>query len=174
MHKKGISQDNEWQVADLGDIRQIIGAPDAAGLRFGIVVSRFNESLTRELVETAAQCLREHGAADADITVVWVPGGFEVPAVIQKLAEKREFAALIGLGVVIQGETQHAEVINFEVARAFSEISRKFSVPVIHEVVSAYNLEQAEARCTGGRNSRGWYAARAAIEMARVYEQLKD
>lgn len=165
-------REDEVRLPRLPGVKQISGDLNARGLTFGIVASRFNEDLTQALVRTAVTCLRERGASPKDILVVWVPGAYEVPAAVHRLARRRRFSALIALGAVIQGETPHAEMINLQVTHSLAQISREFGVPVIHEVVAARNRAQAEARCRGGRGSRGWYAARAAIEMARLYRRL--
>ncbi len=172
MHEKGITQDGAIPTPDLGAVKQTVGSLDGEGLTFGIVVSRFNESLTQALCTTAVDCLKEHGVAESAIEVFWVPGAFEVPSVVQKIAKARKHSAIIALGVVVKGETPHAELINTEVARGLGQIAREFDIPVIHEVVGTNNMEQAVARCTSGPESRGWYAALAAIEMARVWESM--
>ena len=172
--KKGIS--NTLAASDhpaLDDVRQIVGGFDAGGRSFGIVVSRFNPELTDALLVATVTCLKEHGAAPDQITVVRVPGAFELPTVLERMAAEKKYDALIALGAVIQGETPHAGHINAEVNRALCEMARQYSVPVIDGVVMTHTLEQAEARCTTGEKSRGWYAARAAIEMAHVMTQLK-
>lgn len=172
-HKKEIQSVEESNAAADLSVRQFRGLLESDGFRYAIVVSRFNESLTSELLSNAVSCLREHGALDEEIEVVWVPGAYEIPSVVQQLAAKGRFDAVIALGVVIQGETQHAECINHSIAHALLDISRETSTPVIHEVVSAYSIAQAEARCCCGRKSRGWYAAEAAIEMVHVFRAVK-
>lgn len=159
--------------ARLGAVRQWAGDRSAAGLKFGLVVSRFNERLTRQLVESAVQALREHGAAEADIEVGWVPGAYEIPFALAQWAAKGGRDAFIALGCVIQGETPHAGLINTEVAHALAELARRHGVPVIDTVVSALTEAQAEARCRPGREGRGWYAAEAAIEMARLQAVMR-
>lgn len=172
MRSRGMPRGEEITLLQLGSVRQIAGRLIAKGLSFGIVASRFNEELTHALVEAAVACLREHGADDRSILIVWVPGAYEVPAVIHRLARRKEFSALIALGAVIEGETPHADMINRQITHSLAAISREFDVPVIHEVVAVRNEKQAIARCKGGRGSRGWYAGRAAIEMANLYRQM--
>ncbi len=169
---KGISLQAPDKLPSLGGVRQIAGAHAAAGLKFGIVVSRFNQLMTTELAKHAIACLKKHGADEQAITVIWVPGAYEIPAVLQRLASRREFAALLALGVVIQGETRHAELIDQQLTHSLADISRTFNIPVIYEVISAFSLEQAAARCGGGEKSRGWYAALAAMEMVSVFQQM--
>lgn len=169
---KGLSDSAESSRLTASELKQVAGSHDARGLRFGIVVSRFNEALTKRLAETAVSCLKEHGAKEGDLTVVWVPGAFEIPLALQRLAERRWYAALIALGAVVQGETPHASLINTAVAGALLDIARGSGLPVIDCVVSANTPAQAEARCRPGREGRGWYAACAAIEMATLMGAL--
>lgn len=148
------------------------GDLDAARFEFGIVVSRFNEELTGQLLKSAVDCLCEHGMDSKDIAIVWVPGAYEVPQAIPNLLSVVQVDAVIALGCVIQGETPHADLINNSVARALMSIACDHGIPVINEVVGTYNLEQAKARCSYGKESRGWYAAAAAIEMAAAIERM--
>lgn len=165
MSEKGI--DANIQLPELGAVRQTCGDLEGAGLRVGLVVSRFNTELTHALATSAVSALRACGVADADLQVLWVPGAFEIPAVIEQLAQTGRFDALIALGVVVQGETRHAEMIDQQVARGLMDTAKAHGLPVIHEVVGAYSIEQAEARCLGGEGSRGWYAGLAAVETVR-------
>jgi len=153
-------------------VKQVSGRLDASGLRFGIVVSRFNGELTDELARSVFQCLKKYGASVSDIEIFRVPGAYEIPAVADKLAASGKYNALIVLGVVIEGETQHAQMIIDTTGQQILNISCRYGVPVINEIVGVRNWAQAEARCLGGENSRGWYAAEAAIETARVFEQI--
>lgn len=173
MGHKGIDQDRINTVDLPQGVEQIVGNFDAQGVRFSMVVSRFNQAYTGKLLGAAVTCLLEHGARPEDIHVVWVPGAYEVPSMVDWLARRGGASAILALGLVIEGETPHADLINGEVARALSVISMTYEVPVIHEVVAVRNESQAEARCTEDRKSRGWYAAMAAIEMVRVYEKVK-
>jgi 6,7-dimethyl-8-ribityllumazine synthase len=163
MNGKGIGFDGPPPLRAEG-VRQHAGDLQAAGLRFGIVAARFNASLTRQLVESAIECLRAQGAAAGDIEVAWVPGAYEVPFVVETLAARGGFDALVAVGCVIQGETPHAN--------SLAEIARRHRVPVIDGVIAANTEEQAVLRCRPGREGRGWYAASAAIEMARLLRRL--
>lgn len=167
---KGISR----EMAKIGGIgaRQIVGAMDASGMRFGMVVSRFNDDLTNALAMSAYQCLEKYGAKYETIDVVRVPGAYEIPVVAEKMAGSGRYDALIVLGVVVEGETQHAQMIIDTTGQSILDIACRHGVPVINEIVGVRTWEQAEARCLGGENTRGWYAAEAAIETARVYKQL--
>lgn len=144
------------------------------GLRVGIVCARFNPELTGALARGCVAELGRLGVAPDRIALAWVPGAYEVPYVIDRWARSRKFDALIGLGCVIQGETPHAGLINAEVARALAEIARLRDVPVIDTVVSANTPAQAAARCTDLPDGRGAYAARAAVEMARLRRAIED
>jgi len=162
------------EIGKIGGIgaRQITGALDASGLRFGIVVSRFNDELTNVLAMNAYQCLVKYGATAQTIDLVRVPGAYEIPVVAAKLAAAGKYDALIVLGVVVEGETQHAQMIIDTTGQSILDIACRHQLPIINEIVGVRNWEQAEARCLGGENTRGWYAAEAAIETARVYKQL--
>ena len=168
--EKGITN----EIAPISGIgaHQVVGNLDASGMRFGIVVSRFNDELTNELCRSACRCLEKNGAKPGTIDVVRVPGAYEIPVVADKLAATGNYNALIVLGVVIEGETQHAQMIIDTTGQSILDISCRHKVPVINEIVGVRSWTQAEARCLGGENTRGWYAAEAAIETARVYQQL--
>lgn len=146
---------------------------DASGLRFAIVVSRFNSELTDQLAADAFQCLEENGAKVPDIGTFQVPGAYEIPVVINELAKSGNYDALIALGVVVEGETPHAQMIGDSTGVALLDIACEHGVPVINEIVGTRNWEQAVARCTRSRTSRGWYAAEAAIETANVLKTIK-
>lgn len=147
---------------------------NAEGLCFGIVVSRFNEELTSQLANDAAQCLKECGADESGIQRFDVPGAYEIPVVINELAKTGKYNALIALGVVVEGETPHAQMIGDSTGIALLDIAREHGVPVINEIVGTRNWDQAVARCTSSRTSRGWYAAEAAVETANMILKIKD
>jgi 6,7-dimethyl-8-ribityllumazine synthase len=143
-----------------------------SGKKFAIVVSRFNDLLTKQLLGGAEDCLIRHGASADDITAVWVPGANELPQVVSKIASTGEFDAVIALGAVVQGATPHADLINSQVAKTLSQIAIDSGVPVINGVVCAGSLDQAIERCGTKAGNKGWQAAQAAIEMANVVEAL--
>lgn len=143
------------------------------GLRFGIVVSRFNELITRRLLEGALDVLRRHDVKDDDVDVVWTPGAFEVPLAAQKLAESKRYDAVIALAAVIRGSTPHFEYIAKEVSKGLAEVALKSGVPVAFGVVTADTLEQAVERAGTKAGNKGADAARSAIEMANLLKQLK-
>ena len=150
----------------------IEGRMDATNLKVGIVCARFNSIFVEQLLSGAEDALLRHGAKAEDITVAWVPGSFETPLVIQKMAQSGKFDAIIGLGVVIQGATQHAAMINAEVSKAYSQISLATGVPVVYGVVTTENIEQAIERSGSKAGNRGASAATTAIEMANLLKGL--
>jgi 6,7-dimethyl-8-ribityllumazine synthase len=153
-------------------VKEVSGNLTAAGLKCGIVVSRFNDFLTRQLLEGAKDCLLRHGALEKDLTVVWVPGANEVPLAVDKLAKTRKYGALLALGAVVQGATPHADLINAQVSRSLAKTAMDHNVPVINGVVCASNLEQAIERAGTKAGNKGWSAALAGIEMANLYKAL--
>ncbi len=142
------------------------------GIKVGIVVSRFNDFFTKQLVGGATDCLIRHGVQDADITVAWVPGANETPFAARKMALSKQVQAVIVLGCVIQGATRHAEMINSQVARSLMQIGLETGVPVINGVIAAENLEQAIERSGAKAGNKGWTSAQAAIEMVNLLKQL--
>ena len=152
--------------------KETSGQLNAKGLKFGIVVSRFNDLFTGQLLKGALDCLARHGADEKNVEVVWVPGAYEQPIALQKLALAKKHNALIALGTVIQGATSHAGLINAQVARALTQISLDSGIPVIDGIVAAENLDQAIERCGSKAGNRGWSAAQTAIEMASLFQQL--
>ena len=153
-------------------MKEINGALDAKGLRIGIVVSRFNSLLTEQLVKGAVDAFVRLGGDEKNLTLVRVPGAYEIPLVAKRLAMKK-YDAVVALGAVVQGATAHADLINQATARAFSEISVETGVPVVDGIVSAENLEQAVERCGTKQGNKGFAAMQSAIEMVNVVAQLK-
>ena len=152
--------------------KETSGQLNAKGLKFGIVVSRFNDLFTGQLLKGALDCLARHGADEKNVEIVWVPGANEQPIALQKLAAAKRHDALIALGAVIQGATSHAGLINAQVARALTQISLATGIPVVDGIVAAENLDQAIERCGSKAGNRGWNAAQTAIEMASLFKQL--
>ena len=152
--------------------KEYSGQLNAKGLKFGIVVSRFNDLFTGQLLKGALDCLARHGADEKNVEVVWVPGAYEQPLALQKLAQSKRHDALIALGTVIQGATSHAGLINAQVARALTQISLASGIPVVDGIVAAENLDQGIERCGSKAGNRGWNAAQTAIEMATLFQQL--
>lgn len=148
------------------------GRFDGQGLRVGIVVSRFNDFFSERLLEGALDGLLRQGVADQDITVVKVPGAFEIPLAAQSLSVSGQLEAIICLGVVIRGETPHFEHVSAQVARGVASVNLKAGIPVIFGVVTADTLEQAVERSGSKAGNKGFEAAQAAIEMANLLRVL--
>lgn len=144
------------------------------GLKFGIVISRFNEFITGKLLEGAMDALTRHGVEEEDIEVVWVPGSFEIAALAARLLKKKNFNALICLGAIIRGETPHFEVLSSQVTRAISGLSLTERIPIIFGLITADTLEQAMERAGTKAGNRGWDAAISAMEMVSLYKQIEE
>lgn len=140
----------------------------ASGLKFGIVVARFNELLSTRLLSGAKDALVRHGAAEEDIDVAWVPGAFEIPLVTAQLAGSERYDAVVALGVVIRGGTPHFEYVASEVAKGVAKVTLDTRVPVTFGVITADTIEQAVERAGTKSGNKGWEAAEAAIEMANL------
>ena len=149
-----------------------VGAREGAGRRVAIVAARFNEVVTEKLVDGALAGLRARGVADGDVDVAWVPGAFEIPIVVRRLADSRAYDAVICLGAVIRGETAHFELVANEAARGIAEVSRTSGVPVVFEVLATESLAQAEARAGGVHGNKGWEAAEAGLAMASLVDAM--
>lgn len=148
------------------------GHLDAKGKRFALVVSRFNNFLTDKLLDGAIDCLKRHGADEAQISVAYVPGAFEIPYVAAKLAEKKDKDAVICLGAIIRGATPHFDYISAESAKGIAKIGIDSGKPVIYGIVTTDTIEQAIERAGTKAGNKGWDAAAAAIEMINLYESL--
>ncbi|MEI8242030.1 MAG: 6,7-dimethyl-8-ribityllumazine synthase [bacterium] len=153
--------------------KEVSGQLSAAGMKFGIVVSRFNSIFTQQLLKGALDCIVRHGGSEEQVTVVWVPGANELPLVVDQLAARGGQDAIIALGAVIQGATDHADLINAQVSRSLAQTGLARGVPVLNAVVCANNLEQAVERSGSKAGNKGWDGALAAIEMASVFKKLK-
>jgi 6,7-dimethyl-8-ribityllumazine synthase len=145
----------------------------AKGLKFGIVVSRFNEFFSSKLLDGAKDALNRHGAAETDIEVAWTPGSFEIPLIAQKMAESKKYDAVICLGAVIRGGTPHFDYIASEVAKGIANVGLKTGVPVIFGVITTDSLEQAIERSGTKDGNKGFDAAMSAIEMANLVKGIK-
>ena len=144
----------------------------AEGLRFGIVVSRFNEFITKKLLDGALDALARHGAATEQIAVAWVPGTFEIPVVAQKMASSGGYDAVICLGALIRGATPHFEYLAAEVTKGIAQIALGTGVPTIYGVITADTIEQAIERAGTKAGNKGFDAAETAIEMANVLRAI--
>jgi 6,7-dimethyl-8-ribityllumazine synthase len=150
----------------------IEGNFDAAGKRFGIVAARFNEFITAKLLEGALDALKRHSAADSDITVAWVPGAFEIPLAVQRMAASGKYDAVIAVGCVIRGGTPHFDYVAAETAKGIGLVSLNSGVPVLFGVLTTDSIEQAIERAGTKAGNKGASAAMAAIEMANLMGQL--
>jgi 6,7-dimethyl-8-ribityllumazine synthase len=151
----------------------IEGKLTAKGLKFGIVVSRFNDFICNHLLSGAIDVLVRNGAEDGDIEVFKVPGAFEIPQAAKKVALSKRFDAVICLGAVIRGATPHFEYIASEVSKGVAMIGLESEVPVTFGVLTTDNLEQAIERAGSKAGNKGWDAALSAIEMANLYREMK-
>jgi 6,7-dimethyl-8-ribityllumazine synthase len=152
--------------------RHVEGQLAAGNDRFAIVVSRFNDAVTRRLLNGALDAFRGHGVADDQVTVYWVPGSFEIPLVAERLAFSGQVAAVCCLGAVIRGETTHHEYINQQVAAGLMRTSQASGVPVLFGVLTCDTLEQALDRAGGKAGNKGTEAALASLEMVNLLRQL--
>lgn len=147
-------------------MKEHFGTLNGAGRRFGIVVSRFNELITRQLLAGARDCLLRHGARDDDLEALWVPGAWEIPAGLRRLHAIGRFDALIALGAVIRGGTPHFEYVSGSVASGVASVGAALDVPVAFGVLTTDTIEQAIERAGTKAGNKGWEAALAALEMA--------
>lgn len=150
----------------------VTGNLDGKGLRIGIVVSRFNELINQRLLEGATDVLIRHGVNDADITVVYVPGSFEIPFAAKKLVQGKKYDAILCLGTVIRGETSHYQYIAAEVTKGIASCSMESGIPIAFGVITCETLEQAIERAGTKSGNRGRDAALTAIEMANLVKAL--
>ena len=153
-------------------VKELSGNLIAKGLKIGVVASRFNDFLSKALVDGAVDCFVRHGGTQEAVTVAWVPGANELPMAVERLAKTGKLDAIIALGVVIHGATPHAELINSQVSRSLAKVASDVGVPVINGVVAAENLEQAIERSGTKAGNKGWAAAQAAIEMSNLYKEM--
>ena len=150
----------------------IEGDQNARGLRFGLVVSRFNDFITSNLLTGSLDVFSQCGIDEADLKVLKVPGAFELPQAARKLCSTGNFDAVVCLGAVIRGETSHFDYICAEVSRGVGQVGLEFNIPVLFGVLTTENLEQAVARSGSGSSNKGRETTLAAIEMATLYKKL--
>ena len=150
--------------------KYIEGDQDAKGLRFGIIVSRFNDFVTSKLLSGALSAFEENGANENDLVVVKVPGAFEIPQAAKKLCSSQEFDAIVCLGAVIKGDTPHFDYISAETSRGVGQVGLEVNIPVLFGVLTTNDLEQAIART--GSSNKGRETALAAIEMVNLFRKI--
>lgn len=154
-------------------MKTIEGSLNAAGKRFAIVAARFNQRVVDALVDGAVDCLERHGMARDDLTIVRVPGAWEVPLALDELASRGAVDGLIALAVVIRGETSHFDYICGECSHGVARVSAQYRLPIGFGVLTCESSAQAEARAGGKAGNKGWEAAQAAIEMVQLVSQLR-
>ncbi|MDD4860473.1 MAG: 6,7-dimethyl-8-ribityllumazine synthase [Dehalococcoidales bacterium] len=152
--------------------KQFEGMLQGKGLKFGVVVSRFNEFFTTKLLEGAKDALLRHGVMEADIDVAWTPGSFEIPLVAQKMAQTKRYDAVICLAAIIRGGTPHFEYISAEVTKGIAKVGLDEGLPVIYGVITTETLEQAVERSGTKAGNKGFDAAVSAIEMANLVKSI--
>jgi 6,7-dimethyl-8-ribityllumazine synthase len=148
------------------------GELQAKGLKFGIVMSRFNEFITSKLLDGAVDALIRHGAREDDIDLAKVPGSFEIPLIAKKMALKGPYNAIICLGTVIRGATPHFEYIAAEVSKGIASASMETGIPIAFGIITSDTIEQAVERAGTKSGNKGWDAAVTAIEMAQLQKKL--
>jgi len=154
------------------ELKKYEGKLDATGLKFGLVVSRFNNFLTDKLLDGAVDCLIRHGGKDSDLEVAYVPGAFELTYAASKMVKSGKYDAVVCLGVIIRGETPHFDFIANEASKGVARLALDTGLPVIYGLVTADTLEQAIERSGTKAGNKGWHAAEAAIEMVTLYRAI--
>jgi 6,7-dimethyl-8-ribityllumazine synthase len=148
------------------------GQLTAKGKRFGIVVSRFNELISKKLLEGALDCLVRHSAKEEDIEIAWVPGSFEIPMAANAFAQSERFDCVICLGALVRGSTPHFDYIAAEATKGVAQVSLETGIPVTYGIITADTLEQAIERAGTKAGNKGWDAALSGIEMADLFTKL--
>jgi 6,7-dimethyl-8-ribityllumazine synthase len=153
-------------------VTRLEGKLDASGLKFGLVVSRFNNFITDKMIEGALDCLDRHGAKLDDQSVAYVPGSLEIPAAARRMADSGRYDAVICIGAVIRGHTPHFDYVAGESAKGVARLGMDSKVPVVYGIVTTDTLEQAIERAGTKSGNKGWDAALAAIEMVNLYRNI--
>ncbi|MDP9068850.1 MAG: 6,7-dimethyl-8-ribityllumazine synthase [Actinomycetota bacterium] len=148
------------------------GSFDGRNLRVAVIAARFNETIVKQLVEGALDCLKRHTVKDADISLVWVPGAFEIPATAKRLAASGEVDAIVCLGAVIRGETAHFDYVASHASNGIGAIALETGLPIANGILTTENVAQATDRAGGKMGNKGFEAALAALEMANLYASL--
>jgi 6,7-dimethyl-8-ribityllumazine synthase len=154
-------------------MRTIEGKLTGEGLKFALVVSRFNSFITERLLEGALDCLRRQGVAEDDLTVVRVPGAWEIPVVVKRLAHAKNYDGVICLGAVIRGSTPHFDYVAAEVSKGIAQVSLESGKPISFGILTTDSLEQAIERAGSKAGNKGFAAAEAAIEMVNLLKGLE-
>jgi 6,7-dimethyl-8-ribityllumazine synthase len=154
-------------------MKQFEGKLDATGARIGIVLSRYNEFITSKLLDGAVDCLKRHNCKEENIDVAWVPGAFEIPPAAKIMAESKNYDAVICIGAVMKGDTDHNVYIANEMVKGIAQLNFTLDLPVILGVMTPDTLEQAIERAGTKLGNNGWHSALSAIEMINLYKTLK-
>lgn len=155
-------------------VKIIEGKPDARGIKIGIIVSRFNDFITQKLLDGALEGLRSHGSEEDDVTVIRVPGAFEIPLLADRMAASGKYDALVCLGAVIRGDTPHFEYVSESVTRGIGEAIARYRIPMGFGVLTTNNVEQAMERSGSKDANKGYEAALTALEMVDVIRRLSQ
>lgn len=153
-------------------VRTLEGAYQGSGRRFAVIVSRFNEYITRHLLDSCLNTLLRHGVSEEAITVIWVPGALEIPTAARRIANRRSADAIIALGCILRGDTPHFDHVARETTRGIAEIGRRTGIPTLFGVLTCDTLEQAIERAGVKMGNRGGEAAMAALEMADLAARI--
>ncbi|HVF38970.1 MAG TPA: 6,7-dimethyl-8-ribityllumazine synthase [Gemmatimonadaceae bacterium] len=151
---------------------ELSGTPTGTGRRIVVIASRFNETITRPLVDGALDALVRHGARFDDIDVIWVPGAWELPLAVRRALATARYDAVVALGAVIRGDTPHFDYVAGEASRGLADAARDSDVPVGFGLLTCDTMDQAVARAGGMHGNKGWDAALAALEMVNILDQL--
>lgn len=146
------------------------GKLDATGKKVAIVASRFNDFVTKRLVEGAIDCLVRHGMKDSGIDVYWVPGSFEIAQMAQKVGSGKNIHGILCLGTIVRGETPHFDLLSSTVVRSIDRVSSQISIPLTFGILTADSMEQAIDRAGAKQGNKGWESALALVEMMRMWE----
>lgn len=151
--------------------KELHGSLQVGSEQYGIVVSRFNEFITSHLLGGAMDCLKRHGGSEDQVTVMWVPGSFEVPLAALRMAQSGDYAAVICLAAVIRGQTDHYEHVCQQITRGIGEVGLRSLVPTLFGVITCNTLDEAIDRAGAKGGNAGFHAAISAVEMVRLFEQ---
>jgi 6,7-dimethyl-8-ribityllumazine synthase len=153
-------------------MKTIEGKLISKGYKFAIIISRFNELISKKLLDGALDCLLRHEANEKDITVIWVPGAFEIPLAAQKAAKTGKFNAVICLGALIRGATPHFEYISAEVTKGIAQVGLQTGLPVIYGILTTDTIDQAIERAGSKGGNKGFNAASSAVEMVNLFKEI--
>lgn len=154
-------------------MKEIKGALHGKGRKIAVVISRFNEAISNNLLKGALDCLVRHGVAETDIDIYWAPGAFEIPTVLVNIMKKKkDYNSFIALGAVIRGETPHFDYVAAEVSKGVASVSMNTGIPVAFGVLTADTVEQAKDRAGAKSGNKGWDAALSALEMMDLIDKI--